>query len=64
MADFKPDTPRTTKPKGSHARQRQVYYATANERTAIVHSNDDRPAVADICYADHRSKGKSSVCGG
>jgi hypothetical protein len=64
MADFKPDTPRTTKPKSSHDRQRQVYHSTANERAAIVHSNHHRPAVADVCYANHCSKRESSVCGG
>jgi hypothetical protein len=63
-AEFECNRRRMTKPEGTSTPRREVYDSTADERTAIVYPDDDRAAVADICYTNHCSERKSSMCGG
>jgi hypothetical protein len=62
-ADIKCDTSNATKPEGTCASRRKVYYSTAHERTAIIYPDDNRAAVIDVGYANLCSERESSMCG-
>jgi len=64
MADFKCDTSNATKPESMRASRRKVNYSTANKWTAIIYPDDDKPSVADVCYANLRSEREGSMRGG
>lgn len=64
MANFKSDTRRTIKTNGMCASWSKVYYSTAHEGTTIIYDDNDRLAVADVCYANLCSQRESPMCGG
>jgi hypothetical protein len=64
IADFNCDTSNATKPEGMRTSRRKIDYSAAREGTAIIYPDDDRPAVADVCYPNIGSERESSMCGG
>jgi len=43
---------------------REVYYSAANKWATIVYPDDDKPSVADVCYANLRPEREGSMRGG
>jgi hypothetical protein len=64
IADFNCDTSNATKPEGMRTSRRKIDYSTARVWTTIVYPDDDKLAVADVCYPNLCSERESSMCGG
>jgi hypothetical protein len=62
-ADFDCHTSNAAKPEGMCTSRRKIYYSTAHVWTTIVYPDDDRPAVANVCYPNFCSERECSMCG-
>jgi hypothetical protein len=63
-ADFNCDASNATKPEGVCTSRRKIYYSAAHEWATIIYPDNDRPAVADVCYPNFCSERESAMCGG
>jgi hypothetical protein len=63
-ADFKCDTSKAIKPESMCTSRRKIDYSTVHEWATIIHSDDDGPAVADVCYPNFCSERECSMRGG